>query len=186
MQEAVCTLCTSFGSWTFFGLFPFKGSAYGAYDCIRKSLESGLCPTVRRHWDTSCPSESKVHTAVHTAFGRKTPIDPLSGNGAKPRTHGVGWNIEAKGDGYGEGYAHVRRGRPVRRSADDGHGRGEHRQGAHGRRGEGMQGRARRPHGGRPPNGHARRGGAGRHPAHRRRRRRRMGRQGRRGVRRVA
>ena len=42
MQRAVCTLCTSFGSWTFFGPFPFKGSAYGAYNCIRLEAESGL------------------------------------------------------------------------------------------------------------------------------------------------
>ena len=77
MQRAVCTLCTSFGSWTFFGLFPFKGSAYGAYGCIRMTMESGLIPTARRHWSLFGPRKPKVHTAVHTAFRPKSPIDPL-------------------------------------------------------------------------------------------------------------
>ena len=91
MQEAVCTLCTSFGSWTFFGLFPFKGTAYGAYGCIRPTMESGLSPTVCRHWDTSCPSESKVHTAVHTAFRPgnpyRPPIDGISQIGISGYSH---------------------------------------------------------------------------------------------------
>ena len=78
MQEAVCTLCTSFGSWTFFGLFPFKGTAYGAYGCIRMTVESGLSPTVRRHWGTSCPRKTK--SAYGGAYGfsaMQPPIGPL-------------------------------------------------------------------------------------------------------------
>ena len=56
--------------------FPFKGSAYGAYGCIRMTMKSGLSSTACRHWGASCPSESKVHTAVHTAFRPKTPYRP--------------------------------------------------------------------------------------------------------------
>ena len=76
MQRAVCTLCTSFGSWTFFRLFPFKGTAYGAYDCIRKPSESGLSPTACRHWSLFRLPKSKVHTAVHTAFPPCNPLLP--------------------------------------------------------------------------------------------------------------
>ena len=108
MQRAVCTLCTSFGSWTFFGLFPFKGTAYGAYGCIRKSLESGLSPTVRRHWSLFRPPESKVHTVVHTAF---PPCNPLSSPYWKrpaelSRRPGVGpyWNLHGSST-----YVHFRR-----------------------------------------------------------------------------
>ena len=86
MQRAVCTLCTSFGSWSLFGLFPFKGTAYGAYNCIRLEAESGLSPTVRRHWSLFRPPKPKVHTVVHTAFGSKSPYrHPIGGT---PRFRG--------------------------------------------------------------------------------------------------
>ena len=89
MQEAVCTLCTSFGSWTFFGPFPFKGTAYGAYSCIRMTVESGLSPTVRRHWGTSCPRKTK--SAYGGAYGfsaMQPPIVPLleAAGGIAPTT----------------------------------------------------------------------------------------------------
>ena len=89
MQEAVCTLCTSFGSWTFFGPFPFKGSAYGAYGRIRMTMESGLSPTARRHWGTSCPRKTK--SAYGGAYGfsaMQPPIVPLleAAGGIAPTT----------------------------------------------------------------------------------------------------
>ena len=89
MQEAVCTLCTSFGSWTFFGPFPFKGTAYGAYGCIRMTVESGLNPTVRRHRGLSCPRKTK--SAYGGAYGfsaMQPPIVPLleAAGGIAPTT----------------------------------------------------------------------------------------------------
>ena len=97
MQRAVCTLCTSFGSWSLFGLFPFRGTAYGAYGRIRMTMESGLSPTARRHWSLFRPRKPKVHTAVHTAF---PPCNPLSSPYRKrpaesPRRPGAGawWNL---------------------------------------------------------------------------------------------
>ena len=60
--------------------FPFKGTAYGAYGRIRKSLESGLSPTARRRWGASCPPKSKVHTDLHTDFRRfssESPADEI-------------------------------------------------------------------------------------------------------------
>ena len=89
MRRAVCTLCTSFGSWSLFGLFPFKGSAYGAYGRIRPTMESGLSPTARRHWGASCLRKRQVHTAVHTAFPPcNPPIVPLleTAGGIAPTT----------------------------------------------------------------------------------------------------
>ena len=86
MRRAVCTLCTSFGSWSLFGLFPFKGSAYGAYGRIRMTMESGLSPTARRHWGASCLRKRQVHTAVHTAFPPCNPsYRPPIGNGRRNR-----------------------------------------------------------------------------------------------------
>ena len=97
MQEAVCTLCTSFGSWGLSGLFPFKGSAYGAYGRIRMTMESGLGPTARRHWSLFCLRKRQVHTAVHTAF---PPCNLLSSPYRKrpaesPRRPGAGASVES-------------------------------------------------------------------------------------------
>ena len=79
MQRAVCTLCTSFGSWTFFGPFPFKGSAYGTYGCIRMTMGSGLGPTARRHWSLFRTPKPKVHTDLHTDFGRFSSKSSING-----------------------------------------------------------------------------------------------------------
>ena len=57
----------------FFGLFPFKGSAYGR---IRKSLESGLGPTAHRHWSLFGPPKSKVHTDFGR-FSSESPADEI-------------------------------------------------------------------------------------------------------------
>ena len=60
----------------FFGLFPFKGTVYGAYGRIWKSLESGLGPTARRYRSLFRTPKAEVHTDPHTNFanfGRKRP-----------------------------------------------------------------------------------------------------------------
>ena len=64
----------------FFGLFPFKGTVYGAYDRIRKSLESGLGPTARRHRSLFRTPKAEAHADPHTDFRRfrtKTPADEI-------------------------------------------------------------------------------------------------------------
>ncbi len=93
MQGAVCTLCTSFGSWSLFGLFPFKGSAYGAYGRMRMTMKSGLGPTARRHWSLFCLRKRQVHTAF-------PPCNPLSPPYWKrpavtPRRPGAGASVES-------------------------------------------------------------------------------------------
>ena len=77
MQEAVCTLCTSFGSWSLFGLFPFKGSAYGAYGCIRMTMESGLSLLPVGIEDSPARENQKCIRRCIRLSGRKTPISPL-------------------------------------------------------------------------------------------------------------
>ena len=77
MQRAVCTLCTSFGSWTFFRPFPFKGTAYGAYGRIRRRLQSGLGSTACRHWDASRPRKPKVHTDFRRLRRKRPPMKSI-------------------------------------------------------------------------------------------------------------
>lgn len=60
----------------FFGLFPFKGTVYGAYDRIRKSLESGLGPTARRHRSLFRTPKAKAHTDFRR-FSPETPADGI-------------------------------------------------------------------------------------------------------------
>ena len=60
----------------FFGLFPFKGTVYGAYDRIRKPSKSGLGPTARRHRSLFRTPKAEAHADPHTDFadfGRKRP-----------------------------------------------------------------------------------------------------------------
>ena len=63
-----------------FGLFPFRGTAYGAYGRIRKPSKSGLGPTARRHRSLFRTPKAKAHTDPHTDFRRfrtKTPADGI-------------------------------------------------------------------------------------------------------------
>ena len=64
----------------FFGLFPFKGTVYGAYDRIRKPSKSGLGPTARRHRSLFRTPKAEAHADPHTDFadfGRKRPPTEL-------------------------------------------------------------------------------------------------------------
>ena len=71
----VCSVCSRFGSSSFFRRFPFKANAYNAYKCIQGRPKTALSPTA--DWDSSVCTwlGRELHTASAYGFGRNRPRD---------------------------------------------------------------------------------------------------------------
>ena len=87
----VCSVCSRFGSWPDFRLFPFKANAYNAYKCIQKGLRRALSPTA--DWvSTVCTSPGrKLHTASAYEIGRICPVTPESWRAWRRMPAEFGW-----------------------------------------------------------------------------------------------
>ena len=87
----VCSVCSRFGSSSFFRHFPFKANAYNAYKCIQGRSKTGMSPTA--DWDSSVCTRPgrKLHTESAYIFGRIRPATPGSWRTWRHVSVGFGW-----------------------------------------------------------------------------------------------